>query len=143
MIGDGFTAGAAGRARAAAQILMERAWPGIHPAATRADKAPRTIDAGRSGRGGGNGGGWGGLPGPLKDLFDGGIVRWVVAAVVLLVLFSSFQLIGEQQRGVVLRFGQFSRILQPGPNFKLPWPIDRSPRSTPPRSRPSRSRCRC
>ena len=81
-------------------------------------------DAGRSGRGGGNGGGWGGLPGPLKDLFDGGIVRWVVAAVVLLVLFSSFQLIGEQQRGVVLRFGQFSRILQPGPNFKLPWPIE-------------------
>lgn len=75
-------------------------------------------------RGGGNGGGWGGLPGPLKDLFDGGILRWVAAAVVLLVLFSSFQLIGEQQRGVVLRFGQFSRILQPGPNFKLPWPIE-------------------
>ncbi len=76
-------------------------------------------------RGGGSGGGgWGGLPGPLKDLFDGGIVRWVIVAVVLLLLFSSFQLIGEQQRGVVLRFGQFSRILQPGPNFKLPWPIE-------------------
>ncbi len=74
--------------------------------------------------GGGGGGGWGGLPGPLKDLFDGGILRWVAVAVVLLVLFSSFQLIGEQQRGVVLRFGQFSRILQPGPNFKLPWPIE-------------------
>ena len=44
---------------------------------------------------------------------------------VLLVLFSSFQLIGEQQRGVVLRFGQFSRILQPGPNFKLPWPLEK------------------
>ncbi|AOA73206.1 FtsH protease activity modulator HflK [Stenotrophomonas rhizophila] len=75
-------------------------------------------------RGGGGGGGWGGLPGPLKDLFDGGILRWVAVAVVLLLLFSSFQLIGEQQRGVVLRFGQFSRILQPGPNFKLPWPIE-------------------
>ena len=74
--------------------------------------------------GGGFGGGWGGFPGPLKDLFDGGIIRWVVIALVLLVLFSSFQLIGEQQRGVVLRFGQFSRILQPGPNFKLPWPIE-------------------
>jgi membrane protease subunit HflK len=74
--------------------------------------------------GSGGGGGWGGLPGPLKDLFDGGILRWVVVAVVLLLLFSSFQLIGEQQRGVVLRFGQFSRILQPGPNFKLPWPIE-------------------
>jgi membrane protease subunit HflK len=75
-------------------------------------------------RGGSGGGGWGGLPGPLKDLFDGGILRWVAVAVVLLLLFSSFQLIGEQQRGVVLRFGQFSRILQPGPNFKLPWPIE-------------------
>ena len=74
--------------------------------------------------GGGFGGGWGGFPGPLKELFDGGILRWVVIALVLLVLFSSFQLIGEQQRGVVLRFGQFSRILQPGPNFKLPWPIE-------------------
>ncbi|MBB4130408.1 MULTISPECIES: FtsH protease activity modulator HflK [unclassified Xanthomonas] len=75
-------------------------------------------------RGGGNGGGWGNLPGPLKELFDGGVGRWILVAVVLMVLFSSFQLIGEQQRGVVLRFGQFSRILQPGPNFKLPWPIE-------------------
>ena len=75
--------------------------------------------------GGGNGGGFGGgLPGPLKDLFDGGIGRWVLLAVGLGVVLSSFQLIGEQQRGVVLRFGQFSRILEPGPNFKLPWPIE-------------------
>lgn len=73
---------------------------------------------------GGGGGGWGNLPGPLKELLDGGIGRWIAIAVVLLLLFSSFQLIGEQQRGVVLRFGQFSRILQPGPNFKLPWPIE-------------------
>ncbi|MEA9580690.1 MULTISPECIES: FtsH protease activity modulator HflK [Xanthomonas] len=75
-------------------------------------------------RGGGNGGGWGNLPAPLKELFDGGVGRWILVAVVLMVLFSSFQLIGEQQRGVVLRFGQFSRILQPGPSFKLPWPIE-------------------
>ncbi len=94
-------------------------------------------------RGGGNGGGWGGLPGPLKDLFDGGIMRWVVAAVVLLVLFSSFQLIGEQQRGVVLRFGQFSRILQPGPNFKLPWPIESVTKVNATEIKTSRSRCRC
>jgi membrane protease subunit HflK len=75
-------------------------------------------------RGGNGWNGWNGLPGPLKDLLDGGIARWIVIAVVLLLAFSSFQLIGEQQRGVVLRFGQFSRILPPGPNFKLPWPIE-------------------
>ena len=73
---------------------------------------------------GGNGGGWGGLPGPLRDLFDGGIWRWALVAVALLVLLSSFQLIGEQQRGVVLRFGEVARVMQPGPNFKLPWPIE-------------------
>lgn len=54
----------------------------------------------------------------------GGIGRWVAVAVVLLLAFSCFQLIGEQQRGVVLRFGQFDRIMQPGPNFKLPWPLE-------------------
>ncbi len=58
------------------------------------------------------------------EIFDGGVWRWVVGAVVLLLLFSSFQLIREQERGVVLRFGQYSRVLQPGPNFKLPWPIE-------------------
>ncbi|HEY0332348.1 MAG TPA: FtsH protease activity modulator HflK [Stenotrophomonas sp.] len=76
----------------------------------------------RIGNGGGNG--WGNLPPQLRGLFDGGVWRWVLLAAGLLVLFSSFQLIGEQERGVVLRFGQFSRILQPGPNFKLPWPIE-------------------
>jgi len=76
----------------------------------------------RLGNGGGNG--WGGLPPQLRGVFDGGVWRWALLAVGLLVVFSSFQLIREQERGVVLRFGQFSRILQPGPNFKLPWPIE-------------------
>ena len=78
----------------------------------------------RSPRGGNGGGGWGGLPGPLRDLVDGGIWRWVLLGLALLVLLSSFQLIGEQQRGVVLRFGQYNRTMQPGPNFKFPWPIE-------------------
>lgn len=95
------------------------------PGGNRGDGPDDTRRGPSRPRGGGfGGGGWGGFPGPLKDMFDGGIVRWLVVALVLLVLFSSFQLIGEQQRGVVLRFGQFSRILQPGPNFKLPWPIE-------------------
>jgi len=95
------------------------------PGGNRGGQGPEGNRRGPSRPGGGGfGGGWGGFPEPLKDLFDGGIVRWVVIAAVLLLLFSSFQLIGEQQRGVVLRFGQFSRILQPGPSFKLPWPIE-------------------
>lgn len=68
-----------------------------------------------------------GLLDRLRGLFDGSggnPLRWVVIGLALLLVFSSFQLIGEQQRGVVLRFGQFARIMQPGPNFKWPWPIE-------------------
>ncbi|MGY0341556.1 FtsH protease activity modulator HflK [Xylella fastidiosa] len=75
-------------------------------------------------RGRGNGGGFWKVPGPLKDLFDAGILIWVLIGVLLIVVFSSVQLIGEQQRGVVLRFGQFVRVLQPGLSLKLPWPVE-------------------
>ncbi|WP_374013262.1 FtsH protease activity modulator HflK [Pseudoxanthomonas koreensis] len=75
-----------------------------------------------------SGGGPGDVLARLRDMFggDGGsIVRWVLLGLALLVLLSSFQLVGEQQRGVVLRFGQFARVMQPGPNLKWPWPIER------------------
>lgn len=63
---------------------------------------------------------------PLRGLAgDGGIGRWVALAVVLWLVFNTFVLITEQQRGVVLRFGQFARVMQPGPNFKWPWPVER------------------
>ena len=66
-----------------------------------------------------------GMASRLRGLFDGGSpLRWVMIAVALWLLFSSFVLVAEQQRGVVLRFGQFNRTMQPGPNFKLPWPIE-------------------
>ena len=32
--------------------------------------------------------------------------------------FNCFVLVAEQQRGVVLRFGQFVRTMQPGPNLE-------------------------
>lgn len=80
-----------------------------------------------SGKGGGND--LNSLIDKLRGLFDGGAGggnpwRWIAIGLVLVLVFSSFQLIGEQQRGVVLRFGQFARIMQPGPNFKWPWPIE-------------------
>jgi membrane protease subunit HflK len=75
---------------------------------------------------GGKGGSFAGLSSRLRGLFDGNGTwwRWALVVLGLLVLLSSFQLIGEQQRGVVLRFGRFSRIMTPGPNFKWPWPIE-------------------
>lgn len=49
---------------------------------------------------------------------------WLLAIVVVWVLFDSWQIIDERQRGVVLRFGKFERLMMPGPNFKLPFPIE-------------------
>lgn len=80
----------------------------------------------RSSGGGGGRNPLDGLLARFRDLFDGGSpLRWIGIALALWLLFSTFVLVAEQQRGVVLRFGQFSRVMQPGPNFKLPWPIER------------------
>lgn len=69
---------------------------------------------------------------PLRGLLgdgDGGgganIGRWIAIALVLWLAFNCFVLVAEQQRGVVLRFGNFARVMQPGPHFKWPWPIER------------------
>lgn len=67
---------------------------------------------------------------PLRGLFGGGngsgsILRWVGLVVGLWLVFNCFVLVTEQERGVVLRFGQFARVLMPGPHIKAPWPIER------------------
>ncbi|MCI4568846.1 FtsH protease activity modulator HflK [Lysobacter sp. CFH 32150] len=93
------------------------------------------IPGGSSGKDGrnpwqrkGGGGGFDKLLDPLRGVFGGGgggIGRWVGIVVALWLAFNCFVLITEQQRGVVLRFGQFARVMQPGPHFKLPWPVER------------------
>ncbi len=64
---------------------------------------------------------------PLRGLFggSGGVARWVGILAALWLVFNCFVLVTEQQRGVVLQFGQFSRVLQPGPHLKWPWPVER------------------
>jgi len=49
---------------------------------------------------------------------------WLGLLVVIYVLFGSFELINQNDRGVVLRFGQFDRVMDPGVNLKWPWPIE-------------------
>ncbi len=69
----------------------------------------------------------------VQDAFRGlagggdgaGIARWVGIVLALWLAVNCFVLVTEQQRGVVLRFGQFARILQPGPHLKWPWPVER------------------
>ncbi len=92
------------------------------------------IPGGSSGKDGRNpwqrkGGGVDRFLDPLRGLFGGGgqngMLRWVGVLAALWLAFNCFVLVTEQQRGVVLRFGQFARVLQPGPHFKWPWPIER------------------
>jgi len=51
-------------------------------------------------------------------------IKPVLIGLAVLIVFNCFQLIDERERGVVLRFGKFDRILTPGANLKLPWPIE-------------------
>jgi modulator of FtsH protease HflK len=67
----------------------------------------------------------------VKDGFNGGggfqksgPLPIIIGLFAVLILFNSFKLIDERQRGVVLRFGAYDRVMQPGANFKLPWPIE-------------------
>lgn len=70
--------------------------------------------------GGGNRGGTG------RGGADGFNPLYLVGGLVLVwVVFNSFKLIDERDRGVVLRFGEYSRMMEPGANVKLPWPIER------------------
>lgn len=80
----------------------------------------------QTGRGGG--GGMDDIVARLRGFFDGAgggnPLRWIGGLVALWLIFSCFVLVTEQQRGVVLQFGKYSRTMAPGPGFKLPWPIE-------------------
>lgn len=76
----------------------------------------RVFGGGDDDNGGGRGSG-GGNGGPSIGLILLGVVLvWFV--------FDSWVLIDERQRGVVLRFGKYERLMTPGPNFKLPRPFE-------------------
>jgi membrane protease subunit HflK len=71
------------------------------------------------------GGGMDGILRRLRDMFGGGNpLMLLLPLLVVLLLFNSFKLVDERERGVVLRFGRFDRIMTPGPNFKWPWPVE-------------------
>ena len=44
----------------------------------------------------------------------------IIGVVVLIVIFSSVFTVNTEEAGVILRFGKFSRTVDPGLNFKLP-----------------------
>ena len=74
---------------------------------------------GRSGRGGPGGGRGGESVGPSKKT-----IGTIVAVALLVWLATGIYIVEPAERGVVLRFGAFREITQPGPHWRWPYPID-------------------
>jgi membrane protease subunit HflK len=55
---------------------------------------------------------------------SGGFLIAALALIALWIAFSSFKVIDAGQIGVVLRFGQFNRIMNNGLNLKWPMPVE-------------------
>lgn len=71
---------------------------------------------------GGDGGGPGGGPGPK---IGSGIMSFIVVIVVALWAATGFYMVDAAERGIVLRFGEFTPpVTQPGLNWHLPFPIE-------------------
>jgi membrane protease subunit HflK len=81
-------------------------------------KKPRP---GNSNNGGGFGGG--GAPNLTPRQFGGG-VGLIIALVVVVWLASGLYIVDQSERGVVLRFGSYSKTTGPGLSWRLPWPIE-------------------
>ncbi len=66
-------------------------------------------------------------PGPGPDFsprFLGGSVGLILVLLVLAWLASGFYIVDASQRGVVLRFGKFQEVTEPGLRWRLPYPIE-------------------
>ena len=104
----------------------------------------------QGGGSGGGGGPWGGGPSPwgrppqggpnvediirksqerLRGMLPGGfgsrpVLVLVVVAVLAFWVLNGFYRVQPDEVGVVLRFGAFNRLANPGLNYHLPWPIE-------------------
>lgn len=79
---------------------------------------------GSKGRGPGGPGGGGGSPGAGRGINSSAII---LGAAILFVIWlaSGIYIVGPAERGVVLRFGAYTKITDPGPHWRIPYPIDR------------------
>jgi membrane protease subunit HflK len=71
----------------------------------------------------GNGSGQGVGPGPGPRV-GSGILSFVVVIALGLWSATGFYIVDEAERAIVLRFGTFVNITQPGLRWHLPWPIE-------------------
>lgn len=98
------------------------------------DRGPADLDAvvkdlqrklsgllgGRGRRGGGNGNGAdGGRAGASK-----GMLSTLIVAALGVWALTGFYVVDDAERGIVLRFGAFQAVTQPGLRWRVPWPVD-------------------
>lgn len=74
------------------------------------------------GGGGDGGGGKGGSPGSGASFAGIAIVAGLL--ILIWIAWNSIHIVDESERGVVLRFGEYTRTLNPGLNITLPRPIE-------------------
>lgn len=92
------------------------------------DDAPRSRGGGGGGGGGGRGGGrddWGNNapqidPNQIKKIIIGVVALGALVGLLLTVGYT----VAPEEQGVVLRFGRFSKIVDPGFHLKVPFGID-------------------
>ncbi|WP_018868425.1 MULTISPECIES: FtsH protease activity modulator HflK [unclassified Thioalkalivibrio] len=75
--------------------------------------------------GGGGDGGSGGSSGGGMGRGTQALVSLGLIIALVVWLASGFHIISEGERGVVLRFGAFQEVKNPGPGWHLPYPIER------------------
>ncbi len=62
--------------------------------------------------------------GPRPGGLSGGGMGLLIGAIAILWAASGFYSVDEQERAVVLRFGAFAGLSEPGLRWRLPWPIE-------------------
>lgn len=61
---------------------------------------------------------------PEVSFPSGGGLKWVLLAAVGAWLLSGIYIINPDEQGVVLRFGKYTRTVDAGPHYALPYPIE-------------------
>lgn len=93
--------------------------------APRRSASMQEIFRGRTGGGGSGGGGGRGFP-SLPPRADGKswLPRIIGLVAVAWIGLTSTHVIGQKEKGIVTTFGKYSRTLEAGVQFTLPWPLE-------------------
>jgi len=88
------------------------------------DAIVRDLQRKLSGLLGGRGGGNGASNGGSGRRASGGLLSGALMLLVALWAFTGFYQVNDAERGLVLRFGAFQSISQPGLRWHIPWPVE-------------------